>query len=67
VADDDLTCAYDPTCRKPADFGVSVAGERYRPICWEHAIFHVVPLALRVTTVELAPVDWAFGDDAPPA
>jgi hypothetical protein len=63
---DDLTCTFDPSCGKPAVYGVSLGGERYRPTCWEHALFHAVPLAGTVTTVELAPLDWAFGDDAPP-
>jgi hypothetical protein len=66
VADEDLTCSYDRKCGKPAAYGVSLGGERYRPTCWEHALFQAVPLARTVTTVELAPLDWAFGDDAPP-
>jgi hypothetical protein len=60
----DLTCEYDAGCGKPADYGVSPDGERYRPTCWEHALFQAVPQARTVTTVELAPLDWAFGDDA---
>jgi hypothetical protein len=63
---DDLTCSYDRGCGKPAVYGVSLGGERYRPACWEHALFHAVPQARTVTTVELAPLDWAFDDDAPP-
>lgn len=43
----------------------SLGGEQYRPTAWEHALFHAVPQARTVTTVELAPLDWAFGDDAP--
>ena len=61
---DDLACEWNSTCGKPAAYGVSVAGGRYMPACWEHAIFQAVPLA-SVKTVELAPLDWAFGDDAP--
>jgi hypothetical protein len=66
VVDDELTCSYDRKCGRPAAYGVSLGGERYRPTCWEHALFHAVPQARTVTTVELAPLDWAFGDDAPP-
>jgi len=66
MAEDDLTCSYDRACGKPAAYGVSLGGERYRPTCWEHALFSAVPMARSVTTVELAPVDWAFGEDAPP-
>jgi hypothetical protein len=62
---EELTCTFAPSCGKPADYGVSLEGERYRPACWEHALLHAVPLA-RTVTVELAPLDWAFGDDAPP-
>jgi hypothetical protein len=65
VPDDDLTCTYDRGCSQPAAYGVSLGGERYRPACWEHALFSAVPQARSVTTVELAPLDWAFGDDAP--
>jgi hypothetical protein len=61
----DLTCEFDAGCGKPADYGVSLGGERYRPTCWEHALFHAIPQARTVTTVELSPLDWAFGDDAP--
>ncbi len=61
---DDLTCEYDAGCGKPAAYGVSLSGERYRPTCWEHALFHAVPQARTITTVELAPMDWAFDDDA---
>jgi hypothetical protein len=63
---DVLTCSYDRKCGKPAAYGVSLGGKRHRPACWEHALFHVVPQARTVTTVELAPLDWAF-DDAPPS
>jgi hypothetical protein len=63
---DELTCEYDAGCGKPATYGVSLGGERYRPTCWEHALFHAVPQARTVTTVELAPLDWAFDGDAPP-
>lgn len=63
---DDLACSYALGCGKPAAYGVSLGGERYRPACWEHALFHAVPQARTETTVELAPLDWAFGDDAPP-
>jgi hypothetical protein len=66
VADGDLTCEYARGCGKPAAYGVSLGGERYRPTCWEHALFHAVPQARTVTTVELAPLDWAFDDEAPP-
>lgn len=66
VPEEDLTCSYDPTCGQPAAYGVSLGGERYRPACWEHALFSAVPQARRVTTVELAPLDWAFDADAPP-
>jgi hypothetical protein len=62
---DELTCSFAKNCAKPAAYGVSLSGERYRPACFEHAIFGAVPLAA-LQTVELAPVDWAFGDDAPP-
>ncbi len=62
---DDLTCEYVAGCGKPAAYGISLGGERYRTTCWEHALFHAVPQARTVTTVELAPLDWAFGDDAP--
>src|SRR4051812_18558697 len=62
---EDLIRDYDAGCGKPAAYGVSLGGERYRPTCWEHAIFHASPQARTVTTVELAPLDWAFGDDAP--
>jgi hypothetical protein len=34
-------------------------------VCWEHALVHAVPQARTIMTVELAPLDWAFGDDAP--
>jgi hypothetical protein len=67
VADGDLTCEYDRQCGKPAVYGVSLGGERYRAACWEHALFSAVPQARTVTTVELAPLDWAFDVDAPPA
>ncbi len=61
----DLTCEYVPGCGRPAAYGVSLGGERYRPTCWEHALFHALPQARTLTTVELAPLDRAFGDDAP--
>lgn len=61
---DVMECEWGGACGKPASYGVSVAGARYVAACWEHAIFQAVPLAA-VETVELAPVDWAFDDDAP--
>ena len=63
---DDLTCEYHAGCGKPAAHGAGIAGERYRPTGREHALFHAVPQARTVMTMELAPLDWAFGDDAPP-
>ena len=63
---DALTCEYLAGCAEPAVYGVSLGGERYRTACWEHALFHAVPQARTITTVELAPLDWAFDDDAPP-
>lgn len=62
---EELTCTWNTSCSKPAAYGVSVSGARYVPACFEHSIFSAVPLAA-VQTVELAPIDWAFGDDAPP-
>jgi hypothetical protein len=57
-----LTRKYDARCGKPAAYGVNFGGA-VPPTCWEHALFRVVPQARNVTTVELTPLDWAFGDD----
>ena len=57
---DVLRCSWTPKCGFDVVYGVSTAGEHYRPMCMEHAIFHAVPLARTVMTVELAPLSHAF-------
>jgi hypothetical protein len=61
---DELTCEWRPDCEQPATYGVSLDGARYVPACWQCGLTAAVQLAT-VQSVELTPVDWAFGDDAP--
>lgn len=58
------TCAWQPRCKHPAAAGVSIAGQRYLPICWPH-ILSAIQLFDAGQTVELAPLDFAFPEDEP--
>jgi hypothetical protein len=59
---DPKRCHWHDRCKLAPEYAVSIAGQHYVPVCWRHAIFSAVPLA-GVSTVELAPLGFAFPDD----